>query len=232
MTGGSHGRDGWARGRRLPPDHPLHRTMTSLDLVLTYERTFWAATLLALGFVVLRAPRRQRVRALIAGPALLVLVVAGLAAVAPADVAAARQRLLSIGEYGSDLSIRFRITETRNVRREVEARPLLGSGLGATILWGRAYESVPPTTEAFAHNGYVWLAWKLGIPAAILLVCLIAGAIVVRGPPGGAPLRTGAQASLMLLLIASMTFPAFNTLAITAVMGALLAVCLAARQEA
>ena len=202
--------------------------LNAIDLLLTYERTFWVATMLALAVLVVRATPQQRLRALVAGPALLALAVAAMAIVAPRDVQAAGQRLASIGRYDSDLSVRFRITETQHVIREIESHALTGSGLGATILWGRAYEGVRPTTESFAHNGYLWLTWKLGAPAAALLLLLLSAAVVVRGPPPttmlGA-LRGGAQASLLLLLVASVTFPAFNALGITAAMGLLLALC-------
>jgi hypothetical protein len=203
--------------------------LNAADLVLTYERTFWVATFLALVYLALHTTPRQRLRALILGPALLAVVVAGMAFVAPRDVVAARQRLLSIGQYGSDLSVRFRLTETANVTQAIAADPLRGSGLGATILWGRPYEGVRPTTESFAHNGYLWLAWKLGVPAAVLVVMLLVAGVLLRGPPPlsttyGA-LRAGARSSLLLLLIANVTFPSFNTLGITAVMGVLVAIC-------
>jgi O-antigen/teichoic acid export membrane protein len=197
--------------------------LNAVGLLLTYERTFWVATLLALAVLVARSAPRQRVRALVAGPALVGLALAVLAVAAPRDVEAAGERLLSIGQYDRDLSVRFRLTETRHVMGEIERHPLAGAGLGATILWGRAYEGVRPTTESFAHNGYLWLAWKLGAPAAALLVLLLGAAVLLRGPPDA--MRLGAQASLLLLLVASVTFPAFNTLGITATMGVLLALC-------
>jgi O-antigen/teichoic acid export membrane protein len=209
--------------------------LNAVDLLLTYERTFWVATVLALGLVVMRATPRQRVRALAVGPALLALVLAGTGVLAPSALTAARERLLSLGQYGSDLSVRFRLTETRSVIGAIEAHPVVGSGLGATILWGRPYEGVRPTTESFAHNGYLWLVWKLGAPAAALVLALIGAAMLSRGPPvtttPGA-LRAGAQAALLLLLIASLTFPAFNTLGITAVMGVLVALCAQSGREA
>ena len=110
----------------------------------------------------------------------------------------------------------------------------MGSGLGATILWGRAYEGVRPSAESFAHNGYLWLAWKLGVPAAALLLLLLAGAVLWRRPRGPTTLeaiRGGAQAALLLLLLASATFPAFEVLGITAVMGLLVALCFAPRES-
>ena len=45
-------------------------------------------------------------------------------------------------------------------------------------------------------------------------------------------MRGGAQATLLLLLVASITFPAFNALGITAVMGLLVALCFAPREAA
>jgi hypothetical protein len=158
-------------------------------------------------------------------------VLVGMALVAPGDLTAARQRLVSLGQYRSDLSVRFRLTESRHVTREIDARPLIGAGLGATILWGRPYEGVRPTTEFFGHNGYLWLAWKLGLPVAALLILLIGAAVLSRGPPKAGTtygvVRAGAQASLLLLLVASFTFPAFETLGITGVMGVLVAICAA-----
>jgi O-Antigen ligase len=221
---------GEVRSRRTRLALGVVIALNAADLVLTYERTFWVATLLALGVLTLRAAPRQRAQALIAGPALLGIVVGAMAIVMPADVTAARERLLSLRDYGSDLSVRYRLTETTNVREAMGAHPIAGSGLGATIIWGRPYEGVPPTAESFAHNGYLWLGWKLGLPAAVLMVALLAAAVFGRGPPPvtlADALRSGAQASLLALLLASIAFPAFNTLGITAVMGVLLALCAA-----
>jgi hypothetical protein len=183
--------------------------------------------------VALRATRPQRLRAVTMAAALIAVVLAGMAAAAPRDLTAARERLVSLGHYGSDLSVRYRLTESRHVLEEIGAQPLIGSGLGATILWGRAYEGVRPSTESFAHNGYLWLAWKLGAPAAALLLVLLGASVLWRRPRGPTTLesmRGGAQAALVLLLLASVTFPAFEALGITAVMGLLVALCFAPRE--
>jgi O-antigen/teichoic acid export membrane protein/O-antigen ligase len=207
--------------------------LNAVDLVLTYERTFWVATLLALALLAVRARPAQRTRAVAIGGALIALVLGGMAVAMPRDLTAARERLMSIGHYGSDLSVRYRLTESRHVMDEIRARPLVGSGLGATILWGRAYEGVRPTAESFAHNGYLWLAWKLGLPTAGVLVLLFLVAALWRRPRGPTTLesiRGGAQAALVLLLLASLTFPAFEALGITAVMGVLGALAFAPRE--
>jgi O-antigen/teichoic acid export membrane protein len=202
--------------------------LNAAGLLLTYERTFWVATVIGLGFVVLRAAPAQRRRVLAVAPPVAAAGLATLAIGAPREWEAAKQRALSLGEYGSDLSVRFRLTETRHVVAAIQAHPLTGSGLGATILWGRPYEGVRATEESFAHDGYLWLVWKLGLPATVLLLLLLIAAVLSRGPPTtttfGA-VRVGAQAGLLLLLIASVTFPAFATLGITAVMGVMVALC-------
>jgi O-antigen/teichoic acid export membrane protein/O-antigen ligase len=207
--------------------------LNAIDLVLTYERTFWVATLLALAVLAVRAGREQRARVVAVGGVLIALVLGGMAVATPRDLTAARERLMSLGEYDTDLSVRYRLTESRHVLEQIHAQPLLGSGLGATILWGRAYEGVRPSEESFAHNGYLWLAWKLGLPLAALLVLLFAVAVLWRRPRGPTmleALRGGAQAALLLLLLASFTFPAFEALGITAVMGVLAALAFAPRE--
>jgi O-antigen/teichoic acid export membrane protein len=209
--------------------------LNAIDLILTYERTFWIATLLALAVLALRAGREQRVRAIAVAAALIAVVIGGMALTSPRELTAARERLVSISAYGSDLSVRYRVTETRHVLEQIRSRPLLGSGLGASMLWGRAYEGVRPSEESFVHNGYLWLAWKLGVPSAALLVLLLAVAVLWRRPRGATmveALRGGAQAALLLLLLATFTFPAFEALGITAVMGVLAALAFAPREVA
>jgi hypothetical protein len=202
-------------------------------VLLTYERTFWAVTILGCLFVTARARRLQRMRALLLAPVAILLVFIPLATLSPHTLTTARERLLSVGQYGSDRSVSYRITEYGHVFDEIQLRPVVGSGLGATVYWGRPDDHVPPKTFTFAHNGYLWIAWKLGLPAALLLFGAVAAAIVRRGPPQGsrlyAALFTGAQGALLALMVASVTFPAFSAFPITTVMGVLLAVAAAPR---
>jgi O-antigen ligase/polysaccharide polymerase Wzy-like membrane protein len=204
-----------------------------LCILLTYERTFWVATVVGLIVVALRAGAIQRRRALFWGPVAALIVLAGLATVAPADLAAARERLVSLSQYSNDDSVRSRIVETRHVTSAIRLAPWTGSGLGALIWWGRPWQSVPPRFNWYAHNGYLWVAWKLGIPGALLLFALIGWAVVSRAPPSEDPsvrwLRIGSQTALLVLLLSSITFPSFNSLSITVTMGVLIAIALAPR---
>ena len=203
-----------------------------LGLLFTYERTFWVATIVGLAFVILRTSGRQRVRALVATPIVLTGVLAVLATVAPDVLGAARERLLSIGQYASDNSLRYRVVESEHVIGQIREHPVAGNALGATIFWGRPWEGVKPETDEYSHNGYLWLAWKLGIPAALILLALFLRA-VLRRPPDGDPLLrafvVGSAAALLVLLLASITFPSFSALAITPAMALLLAIALSGR---
>ncbi|MFL5843394.1 MAG: O-antigen ligase family protein [Solirubrobacteraceae bacterium] len=199
-------------------------------LLFTFERTFWVAAVLAIGWVVVRAGHAQRVRALIMLPLAAVIALGVLSVAAPAEFTTARERLLSIGQYTSDNSVRFRVVESRHVVARIEASPIIGSGLGTTIYWGQPWQRTPAREVTYTHDGYFWLMWKQGIPAALVLFGLLAAAALLRRPPALPPLerglRNGAQATLLALLLSSVTFPVVNTLAITAVIGVLLAIAI------
>jgi hypothetical protein len=122
-----------------------------------------------------------------------------------------------------------RLVESEAVADAIARHPLTGSGFGATITWGE--EDVFATrTTVFTHNAYLWLSWKIGIPAAALIFLAILAAVVRRRPiPYDwqlRALRTGSQAALLGLLIICITFPAVNALGITAVIGLLVAAAL------
>lgn len=199
-----------------------------VSMMLTYERTFWVVTVLAFGFIALRGGRLARARALVWLPLVAILLLAALGTLAPDALTAARERLLSLNQYAHDDSVRFRLVESERVIERIDERPLVGSGLGAEILMGQPWNQVPPSSTWYAHNGYLWIAWKLGIPAALLLSALLALTLLWRAPPKEDALfrafRIGAQGALLALAVASITFPAFNSLSITATMGLLLAV--------
>lgn len=199
--------------------------LNTLCVLLTFERTFWLVTILGCLFVLARSTPTARLRALLLVP--LVLVLVPVAALFPTTITTAQERLLSIRQYGSDASVSFRVTEYREVADEVAARPWAGSGLGATAYFGWPEAQVRATEQSFSHNGYLWLAWKLGIPGALLLVGGVALAVARRGVGRGDPLMrpacVAAQASLLALSVASITFPAFHARSITPTMGLLLA---------
>jgi O-antigen ligase len=204
--------------------------LNAIGLLLTYERTFWLATFLGLGLIAVRAGFAQRLRVAVLVLGLVLVLAPAMSTIAPGALSAASERLLSLNQYGNDDSVRYRLQEGRHVIDKIQAQPLVGWGLADEVFYGLPWLQTPPTAEAFAHNGYLWLAWKLGIPGALLLLAVIAWAIAARPPPNVDPLyravRLGAQASLLLMAVISITFPSFAALNITAVGGVLLALAL------
>jgi O-antigen ligase len=201
-----------------------------VSLMLTYERTFWVTTVLGMAFVVLKSDPGRRARAVAVGAITGAILLGGFAVFAPQDFTAARERLVSLGQYSNDDSVRTRLVETEHVLAKIDESPLLGSGLGATIFWGRAWQNVDPEATWYSHNGYLWVTWKIGLAAAGCLFLLLGWAAFSRPPPEQpaalAVLRVGSQAALLTLLLSSITFPSFNALDITATMGVLGALAL------
>jgi len=201
--------------------------LNCIDLLLTYERTFWLATVAGAAIIVARGGVRARRRVLAWAPwALAAVIVAVL--LTPATFLTAEQRLLSVGQYSRDSSVKYRVIESRHVLAEIHEHPWTGSGLGATIFWGRPTEGVPDKEYNYSHDGYLWMSWKLGVVGAALLVLLMVLSVFWRGSPDADPtyaaLRRGCQAAIAMLLIVSVTFPVFNSLPITCLAGVLLAI--------
>ena len=205
-------------------------TLNLVSLLLTYERTFWVTTTLAAGVVIAKAGGSQRLRAAVAGTGVMLLAFAMLSTLAPDTLTAARERLLSLSQYGSDDSVRFRVTETKYVLHEIAARPVTGSGLAASVFFGRPWDLVKPESLTFSHNGYLWLMWKVGIPgAALVLVPFLTAVGWLRRPPDGSvesAVGNGCRGALLALAVASVTFPSFNQLSITPTLGLLIALSL------
>ncbi len=210
--------------------------LNAVALLLTFERTFWVAAAVAIAFVTLRLGGSSRLRGLVWTPVGALVGAAATAVLAPGEFVTARERLLSIGQYGSDNSLLYRLIESQHVVAKIVEHPIAGSGFADTIFWGRPYAGVPPQAYAFSHNAYLWLSWKLGIPLTVLLVVLILRAIFWRGSVEDNHLysaaRTGCQGALLALLIISVTWPALRILSITPVIGLFVAMCSVSGQSA
>jgi len=203
--------------------------LNGLSLLLTFERTFWVVAALGVAVALLRSGHAHRGRAALWIAVGTTVALAGLAALSPSTLQTAQARLLSIGQFESDGSLRYRRVESEHVLREIADRPVAGSGLAAAIWWGRPWEQVPARIETYSHNGLLRVAWRLGILGCALLLVPLALAITWRGRPDAAPvlssLRTGAQASILALVTASATFPVFTEFAVTTALGLLLGIC-------
>ena len=216
----------------------LSLTLNAICDIVTFERTFWVVTVLGCAFVAVRSSQIKRAKVVVGGITAAIVGLAVLAAVAPGTFTTARERLMSIGQYGSDNSVAYRLRESSFVAREIDESPGTGQGLGATVYWGRPAEGVQAEALSYSHNGFLWLAWKIGIPTAFLLFALLLATVAWRPPRDGRPLDTtlvvGCQGALLALFIVNVTFPSVSALSSTPTVGVLLAVCAAAfsRREA
>ena len=194
-------------------------------LVLTYERTFWAATVLSCALVALWGGRDALRRVIRWLPVGVVALLVAVAASGPGEIRTAAQRLTSVTKYRADSAVEYRKSESTAVAHAIKERPLTGSGLGATITWGET-GVFATTTTPFSHVGYLWLAWKLGLPAAVMVVLALGAAAASRRRSPDhwlGVLSSASRAALVGVLLISVTFPAFNALGATAVIGVLAA---------
>jgi hypothetical protein len=210
--------------------------LNGICVVLTFERTFILITLIACALIILRAGRGRRARAVLMLPVAAALICVPLAVFSPSTLTTARERLFSLGQYGQDQSVRDRVVESEHVIEQIRLHPVQGAGLGSAIWWGRPENGVPPRIDYFSHDGFLWIAWKLGIPAAILLFASLVAAALRPGRARGTPLFSmvalAGQAALLALLVACVTFPSVTARPITVTMGLLLALCAVPRVRA
>ncbi|MCW2546650.1 MAG: O-antigen ligase [Mycobacterium sp.] len=196
-------------------------------VLLTYERSIWAAAIIGCIAAALRSGRA-------AWPATRRWLAVGLAVVAvyaagsPGAVSTAINRIESSFSYQNQNSFQARKVESEAVLKAIRHEPLTGSGFGATVTWGKRNIFATSTTN-FSHEGYLWLAWKVGLPLALALVgCLLFTALRRMRPTADPPfraLRVGSHAALLASLAVCVTFPEFNALGITAALGVITAAC-------
>lgn len=150
--------------RRVGPVSLALMTLVTVALALTSVRSVWLA--LVAGVLVLLSITRGR-----ATPQLLALVavlgVAGLAlSASQGTLDAFIERISTIGDLGTDVSAEERQETARALAPQILAAPLgygLGSAGEATRLSGDA--GVP-----VVDNGYLSLAYQVGIPGALLVL--------------------------------------------------------------
>jgi O-antigen ligase len=152
------------------------------------------------------------------------ILVAGANQVATRPIASplesARERLASLGLSAEDISAQHRVAELRQARDLILRHPLTGIGLGATITFvSPLYDALAeatdvPQTNIYVHDSYVWVALKLGLPALAVFLLLLGA--VIREAYGGfrrvtnpraQRLMLGALASLVTLVLVSLTEP-------------------------
>ena len=148
-------------------------SLCGVGILLTFGRTTWGSVLLGMVVVVALLGVRKSGRMLMGSLVGALLALTTLIAVKPAMLDALVARATSVGkeiEYGS--SAAWRYYEAAQVMPQIAANPLLGLGLGAAYRAPARSDALPEQVR-YIHDGYLYLASKLGVPAlALLLWCL------------------------------------------------------------
>lgn len=142
-------------------------------LYVNFGRALWAWSLLA---VLMCAVVLGLRRAALLGSALMVLAVLGVASLAmlrPAVIDSAVNRVVSLADEGAiRTSGGWRRLENEASAARIAQSPLVGIGLGGEYRGWLAEIRTFSEHTRYVHNGYVFIAVKLGIPALLVLLWL------------------------------------------------------------
>ena len=188
--------------------------LCAVGILLTFGRTTWGVTLLGLAVVMYLLGLRKSGRMLVWSLVGSSLAFALLIAVKPAMLDALVVRATSIEkeiEYGS--SAAWRYYEAEQVLPQVAANPVLGLGLGAAYRRPARSDALPEQVR-YIHNGYLYMASKLGVPALALFIWCV-GMILLwswRGArtepdPRSRGVHAAICAGVLGVLLASITEP-------------------------
>lgn len=201
----------WVRGASV---------LALVTLVLTFRRSFWIGTLLALLIVLLLGSGARGWRLLV--PALVVAVTAGYVAV---QFVGSRELEGSVAERALTLEPsrliankedRYRIDEQVNVLAEIRAHPLGGLGFG--VPW-RATHPLPFEWEGgrtYVHNAFLLQWLRSGVLGALAYFSLMLTLLVTAYRLAGR-LRDGRVRALTLAVAAAV--PGLMVIELTAAYG-------------
>lgn len=199
----------------------------ALSFVLSFRRSAWVGLLGALFFSALYMRGRQRLKVAFSMVGLAIVLFWALmnwSQVFPDQVQLVLDRVKSVVDTEEDTSNTFRIVDAKNAFEAIVRSPLLGVGLG-----GR-YELIhrPDGAADFrfmmhvsrtSHNGYLFLAMKLGAPALLfflaIAVAFVRSAWHLRDQaPGTFPRGTlcGLVLTIVAYLVGNITGPMLDTI--------------------
>jgi len=144
----------------------LFGTIFALEIIGTFGRGLWATTLLGLFLIGWWLGTRNLVKMVLAGTAIAAVALAAISVIKPDFLAAAATRAFSFQEEVKEgSSLNYRYTENRNVIQRLSKQPL-GIGLGGMV-HPKFNSIMDDNLRRYVHNGYLYLAAKLGVVALI-----------------------------------------------------------------
>jgi O-Antigen ligase len=153
------------------------------SLALSYRRSFWIATVLALLLVVLLGTSSAGRRLLMPVSLLLVVSVWILGSVgfqSSGSPLARRVASLSPSKLEANVQDRYRLDERANVLGAIGQHPI--TGLGLTIPWAATFRPLSvehPEGREYVHFAALWFWLKLGILGLFAYVAILAGGALI-----------------------------------------------------
>ena len=185
-----------------------------VGIVLTFGRTTFAAVFVCGALVVWWLDAKKLTPMF----GLLLLAVALGSAIGmwwkPDSLAAVYFRMTSIGEeIDRGYSAQWRFWEAQAMWPHILEQPFLGIGLGADYK-GASGSALHPDLNRYVHNGYLYMAGKMGVPALLLFLAMMAaiaaiGRRLAKGAPSPWARVVGAACAAMMIrfVAASITEP-------------------------
>ncbi len=198
-------------------------------LAVTFFRAAWLALGASMLFVLWRGDRaaaRAVVRYTVLAALTLPVLAFALAARTGASVnliVSIADRLASIRAYREDISAQHRLSEWQAALAQIGEQPIAGNGLGTRVgFYSPMYDHKNAKVgfwsyDIYIHNGYLWLATKLGLVGLGLFLGMIvlafrsAAYALARDPPAGDRALIFAFPAILVALAVASAFGAMFT---------------------
>jgi O-antigen ligase len=181
-------------------------TALAAGIVVTLRRNLWIASSLSLLIFAVVAGRRVGTLfwTTVVTSAALLWTIAQLPAVslALADSPALHGVIGKLSQFtdpvyqAGSLTVQVRLAETEYALAAIRDHPMLGIGLGNTYYTTTLHQMLAAQPQ-WIHNGYLWVAMKVGLPGLAALLAFVGRAIFL-GFSGWAHAKTEGMRALML----------------------------------
>lgn len=147
-------------------------------LYVNFGRGLWIWSFVAVLILMFLLGRRHAVQIMLAGLVSISLLLPALYVAKPAMLDAALVRILSVkDEGGANTSYGWRQWENQDAIAALKKSPVLGVGVGGAYRKWFAVLREFDDHPRYIHNSYLFLALKIGVPGAVVLVLSLFAAL-------------------------------------------------------
>ena len=149
---------------------------TSAALVTTFSRTFWVLVLGIMFLFIIIIPIRQKIQlgvvALFVSVSIVLMINIFFKQQADVVYTVIEKRLVSTTQGKADMSLQSRLSEYTVLINRIKENPMQGNGFFKEFsFYNPIYSATSHTITV--HNGYLFLAYRLGIPMFLLYMYVI-----------------------------------------------------------